>query len=259
VIPVLYEDDALMVVDKPAGITVNKAETTKGQITVQDTIEENWPEPLKQKQKEYLEEKRSPAAGTLIDSEADFYLRAGIVHRLDKETSGCLLIAKTQDAFSDLQRQFKERLVKKTYKALAHGKVVPNNGEISVPVGRLPWNRNKFGIVPGGRDSKTGYQVISYYTNQINKEILTYLELTPLTGRTHQIRVHLQYIGHPVFADFLYAGRKTQRADRRSIGRVFLHASTIAFTHPVTGKAFSVESLLPAQLQAFLETLKKTD
>ncbi len=208
---ILYEDPSLLVLNKPAGITVNKSDTTKGEDTIQDWVEEYLKVP----------------EGNQFDT---FYQRAGIVHRLDKETSGILLVAKTPEAFVDLQRQFKERLVKKTYLALAHGKITPETGEINVPVGRLPWNRKRFGVVAGGRDSLTRYKVLSYYT--LYAKSYTLLELYPETGRTHQIRVHLKHIGHPIFGDSLYAGRKTARDDRKFLERVFLHAAKISFFHP---------------------------
>ncbi len=237
-IPILYEDDDLIVINKPAGIIVNKADTTKGEITVQDWAEEK----LKIK-KEKLK----------VEQGDDFLNRGGIVHRLDKETSGILLIAKNPASFLELQRQFKERIVKKTYIALAHGKVVPEEGEINVPVGRLPWNRKQFGVVAGGREAKTKYKVVSSKYYEVVKDELSLLELYPETGRTHQIRVHLKYIGHPIFGDFLYAGRKTQRDDRKYLSRVFLHAAKISFLHPRTGEEISFTAALPTELENILQ------
>jgi len=237
-IAILYEDEDLLIIDKPAGITVNNSETTRNQITVQDWV---------------IKESKIKNIDLGIDKDLDFYKRAGIVHRLDKETSGILIIAKNNLAFENIQRQFKDRVVKKTYLALAHGKIVPLSGEIDVPVGRLPWNRKQFGIFPGGRESKTLYQVKKYYKNSSNKELLTLVELYPQSGRTHQIRVHLKYIGHSIFSDFLYAGRKTAKNDRKLVPRVFLHAARISFSHPSSGKLVRIESLLPPQLQEFLD------
>lgn len=238
-IPILFEDADILILDKPAGITVNKSETTKNEITIQDFAEE------------YLQ---------IPNNNSDsFYARGGVVHRLDKETSGILILAKNPDAFYNLQNQFKERTVKKTYTALAHGKIIPEIGEIDVPVGRLPWNRKSFGIIPGGRESKTLYKVLTYFKNPKNKEILSLLELYPRSGRTHQIRVHLKYIGHPVFSDFLYAGRKTARNDRKILPRVFLHAAKISFNHPVTSANISFESPMPSELSKILTTLIISD
>lgn len=247
-IKIIYEDEDILVIDKPSGITVNKADTTRGEITVQD-----WSE-------KYLSISRVPQVAQVSrgkeviarDARDTFFDRAGIVHRLDKETSGILLIAKSPDAFEDLQRQFKERVIKKTYIAFVHGKVVPESGEINVPVGRLPWNRKQFGVVADGREAVTRYKVLDSKYFETHKEHLTLLELYPETGRTHQIRVHLKYIGHPIFADFLYAGRKTSRDDRKKLSRVFLHAAKITFIHPTTNKSMTVESKLPSELEAVI-------
>jgi 23S rRNA pseudouridine1911/1915/1917 synthase len=244
-IPILYEDEDLLVVDKPAGIVVNRAETTKNDTTVQDWAEGYIGIEYKVSGIKYGENDWNP--------EADFYQRGGIVHRLDKETSGALILAKTPQAFVHLQRQFHDRSVKKTYRALAHGVIMPSKGEINVPVGRLPWNRNRFGILPGGRESKTLYTTLQIYLNQKTKEELTFVELYPQSGRTHQIRVHLKYINHPIFSDMLYAGRKTSRKDRQLLERVFLHAAGISFSQPTTGKALAVECPLPPELQKTLD------
>lgn len=239
-IGVLYEDDDLLVLDKPAGITVNKSDTTVGQETVQD----------------WLENKRiTNTQWQGADKESDFYKRCGIVHRIDKETSGILLVAKNIQAFENLQKQFKDRVIKKTYLALVHGKVVPEKGEISVPVERLPWDRKKFGVLAGGKEAVTKYCVLSIFKLIFSKskvEDVTLLELNPKTGRTHQIRVHLKYFNHPIFADFLYAGRKTAREDRKILGRVFLHAHKISFLHPKTNKQINIESPLPLELSQII-------
>jgi 23S rRNA pseudouridine1911/1915/1917 synthase len=233
---ILYEDNSLIIVDKPAGITVNRSDTTKDEETVQDWLEN-----------------RLGLQNDLDDSASDFLKRGGIVHRLDKETSGILITAKDEITFTELQRQFKERTVEKTYVALVHGKVAGESGEISVPVGRLPWNRKRFGVLAGGREATTFYKVLERF----NKEGgLTLLELKPKTGRTHQIRVHLKYFNHPVYSDFLYAGRKTARGDRKKLERVFLHAAKITFRHPKTGEKVYFESDLPEELYSFLETIR---
>ncbi len=245
---ILYEDDAILVVDKPAGITVNRAETTKHEVTVQDWAEEKLGIKIDNK-----EHKKFGEEG--FDPEVDFYQRGGVVHRLDKETSGVLILAKTPTAFVELQKQFRERTVKKVYTALAHGKVAPITGEINVPVGRLPWNTKQFGILPGGKESKTIYKVLQHYHNIKEKEVLTLVELYPHSGRTHQIRVHLKYLGHPIFSDFLYAGRKTARKDRNILSRVFLHAAQISFVHPTKGETLHFEAPLPSTLRDILDGL----
>jgi 23S rRNA pseudouridine1911/1915/1917 synthase len=252
-ISIIFEDDSLLIVDKPAGITVNRAETTKNETTVQDWSEKKIG--IKNQELRIKNAKKFGEEGW--DPSIDFYSRGGIVHRLDKETSGILIIAKTPEAFVNLQQQFRERTVKKTYLALSHGAVQPIEGEISVPVGRLPWNRNRFGILPGGRESKTLYKVLSNYQMPKSHETLSLVELYPQSGRTHQIRVHLKYINHPIFADFLYAGRKTARSDRKLLSRVFLHAAKISFLHPTTEEHISYEAPLTKELDDFLKTLEK--
>jgi len=242
-IPILYEDEDIVIVDKPAGITVNRAETTKDEITIQDWMED----------KLGLPHTKIEVPKESYSKEEVFAQRGGLVHRLDKETSGVMILAKHPDALMELLRQFKEREVKKVYQALSHGKIKPEEGEIDVPVGRLPWNRKQFGIIPGGRASKTTYKVLKYYQNTKDKELVSLVELYPQSGRTHQIRVHLKYINHPIFADFLYAGRKTSRKDRLLLPRVFLHAAHITFTHPTAGKTVSFVSPLPVELQAVLD------
>lgn len=241
-IKIIYEDEDIIIINKPSGITVNTADTTKGEITVQ----------------EWAENKLNIKNENTKDNEQDdFYNRGGIVHRLDKETSGILIIAKNVESFKELQRQFKERIVKKTYLALVHGKVTLENGEINVPVGRLPWNRRQFGVVAGGREAITKYKVlgIKYLVSGNKSEELSFLELYPETGRTHQIRVHLKYIGHPIFGDFLYAGRKTQREDRKNLSRVFLHASKINFIHPRSKKSLLIDCPLSEDLEACMNNL----
>lgn len=253
-IPILFEDDELLIIDKPAGITVNRAETTRHEVTVQDWAEGHLS--IKYKVESIKGKKENEDSGGYIENDPDdFYRRGGVVHRLDKETSGILILAKNPEAFLELQRQFRERIVKKVYTALAHGKIVPVEGEINVPVGRLPWNRKSFGIIPGGRESKTLYKVLHEYQVPKTKEILSLVELYPQSGRTHQIRVHLKYIGHPIFADFLYAGRKTSRNDRKVLSRVFLHAAKISFTHPKTEETMTLESPLPEELKHVVDQL----
>lgn len=246
-ITIVYEDHDVLIVDKPAGITVNRAETTKNEITVQDWAEEH----IGIDKEGIAENKKFGEEGW--DPKLDFYGRGGVVHRLDKETSGILILAKNPEAFVELLKQFRERTVKKVYKAFAHGLIAPTEGEISVPVGRLPWNKSKFGIIPGGKESKTLYKVVEIYQNAKTKEKLTLVEMYPQSGRTHQIRVHLKYINHPIFSDFLYAGRKTSRDDRKLLSRVFLHAAKISFTHPTSQKQMTFEAQLPVELSDCLK------
>lgn len=249
-VTIVFEDDSLVVINKPSGMTANRSDTTGGEETVQDWMEKycGWETEMSKNSSDDGDEDGS-----------DFKSRSGLVHRLDKETSGVLILAKNEAVFLQMQAQFKSREVNKTYKALAHGRVVPPTGEINVPVGRLPWNRRQFGVVAGGKEAQTHYELISYYRSDDKKrETFSFLELHPVTGRTHQIRVHLQYLGHPIFADFLYAGRKVQRDDRKLLERVFLHAAHITFTHPVTKERLSLEAPLPPELTKVMDHMIPT-
>jgi 23S rRNA pseudouridine1911/1915/1917 synthase len=232
---IIYQDKSLLVLDKPTGWVVNDADTTKNLCTVQGWLKENFQYPIANLQ----------------------LLRSGIVHRLDKPTSGVLLVAKTEKSFVNLQVQFKDRKVKKTYIALVHGKVDPpagGEGEIDAPTGRLPWNRRKFGVLPGGREAVTRYKVVAYY--MLHDTCYTLLKLYPKTGRTHQIRIHLKHLGHPIVGDKTYAGRKTWRHDNAWCERLFLHAAKISFKHPETGEKVSFESGIPKSLKHVLEKLR---
>ena len=268
---VLFEDNQLLVIDKPAGMVVNDSVTTKD-ATVQAWVRRylKWEVtclPARQgnvnvdnevgsenKSNFSLRSKATPRSH-LQPLTSDFVNRNGIVHRLDKETSGVLVIAKTPEAFSNLQAQFKERGVEKSYVALVHGEVEPTEGVINAPVGRLPWNRERFGVLPGGRAAETSYKVISQYS--IFNIQYSLVELFPKTGRTHQLRVHLKSIGHPVVSDEFYAGRKIARNDRKWCPRLFLHAKSISFAHPKTGERMEVASELAIDLQQALALLSR--
>ncbi len=227
---IIFEDDSLFVIDKPAGWIVNEAATTKNQPVLQTWLRQfDYP---------------------LVN---DIDCRHGIVHRLDKETSGVMIVAKEKEAFNKLQAEFKNREVQKTYVALVHGKLTPEEGEIGVPVGRLPWRKDRFGVVAGGRASQTFYKVLQFFPG--NNAGHTLVEFYPKTGRTHQIRIHCKYIGHAIVADEFYAGRKTARNDRVWCPRLFLHAASIRFTHPEGGGVVEFKSELPEDLAGVLQSL----
>lgn len=228
---IIYQDNEILVLDKPSGWITNDATTTGDQPTVQGWLRRNF----------------HGKAGYSFPISNFQLLRSGIVHRLDKETSGVLVVAKTKEAFEGLQRQFKNREVEKSYIALVHGELKPEEGEIKAEVGRLPWRRDRFGILPGGRESETWYKVIKYVGEN------TLVEFFPKTGRTHQIRIHAKHIGHPIVGDEFYAGRKTARTDRKWCTRLFLHAASIKFAHPKTKKVVEYKSELPKELQDVLE------
>ncbi len=247
-IPILYEDDVLLVINKPPGLVVNRADSVVGE-TLQDWIEKKFS--ILNSSFENTQDRQ------FSNEEKDFYKRAGIVHRLDKDTSGCLLIAKNEETFLALQTQFHDRVVSKTYQALVHGRVMPSEGMVNAPVGRLPWNRSRFGVFPEGRPAETQYRVISYY--QKDGEEFSLLNFFPKTGRTHQIRVHAKYMEHPLVADMFYAGEKIAKNDLIWCPRIFLHAATLIFVHPKTGKQMTVEAPIPEDLEKALESLELRD
>lgn len=226
---IVYQNERLLVVDKPAGWVTNSSSTTENVPVVQNWLCENFDYALANNP-EY---------------------RSGIVHRLDKDTSGILLVAKTKKYFEFLQDQFKLRKVVKKYAALLHGKLEPKAGNVSASVGRLPWNRERFGVLAGGRDAETKYSVLGYFRGE--KEIYSLVEFSPKTGRTHQLRIHAKHIGHPIVSDTFYAGRKTARNDKKWCPRLFLHAGYIKFIDSNAKKEF--ESELPDDLVNSLKNL----
>jgi 23S rRNA pseudouridine1911/1915/1917 synthase len=227
---IIFEDEFVLVINKPAGWVTTSAATTIGQKTVQGWLAENYYFPI-------------------------FELaqcRNGIVHRLDKDTSGILLIAKQFESFTDLQKQFSDRVIQKEYVALLHGKLRTPAGTVKAEVGRLPWNRERFGIMPGGRASETSYQLIQEYVK--DKQIYSFVAFQPKTGRTHQIRIHAKFLGNPIVSDMFYAGRKTSRRDMEWCPRLFLHAAKITFNHPATKNEMTLVAPLPKDLADVIKT-----
>ena len=220
---IVYEDDHLLAVDKPAGLTTHPAPGHQTGTLANALLS-------------YLPE----LAGVGDPS------RPGIVHRLDKDTSGLLLVAKTQTAHRGLSAQFKRRTVTKTYIALVQGTVSPPEGVIQAPVGRHFTRRKEMAVVHGGRDAETRYRTVTSYDGY------SLLSITPHTGRTHQIRVHMAAIGHPVVGDATYGKRHPE------LRRHFLHAASLRFNHPFSGKEMELSSPLPRDLSNFLDSLSYT-
>lgn len=245
---IIFEDEFLLVIDKPAGVVVNRAETTGNTQTIQD-----WVDSRKSGDSDSQKIRRSDGQ---TDRSSEFSDRSGIVHRLDKDTSGILVIAKIPEAFENLKNQFQSRKVVKKYLALVHDRVQPCFGAIRAPVSRSPFNRMRFGVFPGGREATTQYKVLRNYQLPIYNSQFTYLELTPYTGRTHQIRVHLKYINHPIVSDPIYGGRKSYQADLGFCPRLFLHAACLKIEHPQTGEMLEFNSPLPPDLEEVLVSLR---
>lgn len=236
---VLYEDDHLAVFDKPSGVVVNESATTGDFSTVQSLIADKWGKAISQGG--ILGEGNTPG-----DAD-EFVKRAGIVHRLDKGTSGVLIVAKDSKTFFDLQKQFKDRAVHKEYVVLVLGRVGEDNFEIDAPIGRNPKNKFRFAVVHGGKEAQTRFSVDSRVKLVAELPELTLLKCFPVTGRTHQIRVHLAAANHPVVGDAVYCSTKQLEATGKYFDRMMLHAAKIKFQHPTTGSEIEVESPLPQE------------
>ncbi|MDD3628715.1 MAG: RluA family pseudouridine synthase [Candidatus Humimicrobiaceae bacterium] len=191
------------------------------------------------------------------DTLSDLYGRdrAGIVHRLDKDTSGLMIVAKNNNIHQLLSEKFKNREIKKTYSALVLGRFMEKRGEIIMPVGRSRLDRKKMCVsIDTGRNAVTEFEVKEEFEN------MTLLDVYPETGRTHQIRVHLSYIGHPVIGDKVYGNSESKKMARElELKRQFLHAKRLEFNHPVTGKDVILEDELADDLLRCLKVLRGVD
>ncbi|MBU0576190.1 RluA family pseudouridine synthase, partial [Patescibacteria group bacterium] len=223
-IPIIHEDQDILVVDKPAGVVVNKAETLQ-ELALQDWLEEKAKDFQQVNWAELVPDDFDDSFGT---PEEIFVQRQGLVHRLDKNTSGVLVMAKNPGSLVNLLSQFKNRQVKKRYVCLTHGKFRVPTGTISAPLGRMSTDRHKFAVVPQGRDAVTLYKVKDFYVGlneqgqeklgKMVKKISLYqgfslVECWPQTGRTHQIRVHMKHWKHPLVGDIKYVGKKRAKLD----------------------------------------------
>jgi 23S rRNA pseudouridine1911/1915/1917 synthase len=231
---ILHEDEEVVVVNKPAGLVVHPA--------------------------------AGVPSGTLANALAFHFkqlakgggsLRPGIVHRLDRDTSGVIVVAKTARAHESLSDQFRARTVFKSYVALVHGVTKEERGRVEEPLARDPRNRTRMAVVRGGRAAVSLWRVRQHFTR------FTLLDVQIKTGRTHQIRVHLAWIKHPVVGDETYGGGRDKtlpdpalRARVNALGRQFLHAERLGFHHPATGEWLSFNAPLPPELSEFLEKLQ---
>ena len=221
---IVYEDETIAAINKPAGMVVHPAYGhTSG--TLVNAVLARWPQ-------------------IAAFSEPE---RAGIVHRLDKDTSGVILVAKTAAALERLRAQFRTRAVAKRYLALVEGLPDTPDGLIDAPIGRDPNQRKRMAVVRGGREAVTEYHVLETYAD------FSLLEVLPRTGRTHQIRVHLAFVGHPVVGDTVY-GRRKQSI---KLNQHFLHAASLTVARPDTGEPITVEAPLPVALQNILDKLPR--
>jgi len=225
---IIYEDEDLMVINKPAGLVTHPAPGNRSG-TLANLI------------KGHLSKELTQVQG---------FVRPGIVHRLDKYTSGLMVVAKNAASQKNLANQFKERTVHKIYVSLVAGQLNPREGKIDAPIMRDEVNRQKMMVsaLAEARSAVTHYKVLAYYPGY------TLLELRLEQGRTHQIRVHLNSIGFPVVGDQVYGREQINKAI--GLKRQFLHAAKISFQHPADGRTMTFESPLPPELEAVLESFK---
>ena len=244
---IVYEDEFLAVLNKPAGMVVHP-----GAGVSSGTLANALAFKFKIKNEELKIESGADEQFKIENLKA----KVGIVHRIDKDTSGLILVAKTQEIHEKLSEQFREREVFKSYVALVHGELEEDRGEIDAPIAREKHNRTKMSVRAHGR------QALSLWKVKKRFEKFTLLAVEIKTGRTHQIRVHLAYINHPIVGDETYnAGRDktvfdlTVRKAIQDLNRFFLHAEKLAFTHPVSGERLDFNAPLPDELTNFLELL----
>ena len=219
---ILYQDADIVIVNKPCGLVVHPAAGNEDGTLVNALM--------------YHIKDLSGIGGEM---------RPGIVHRLDKDTSGLILIAKNDKAHTIMSDQFKERSMEKHYRAVAYGSFKEESGLIDAPIARHPVDRKKMAIVSGGKPSQTEWRVIERLNGA------TYLDVHLLTGRTHQIRVHMQSVGHPLMGDSIYAPNLKHPVH---IPRLMLHAYSLSFTHPTTDERMTICAPIP---QVFEKTIQK--
>jgi 23S rRNA pseudouridine1911/1915/1917 synthase len=225
-LPIMHEDDDLLVIDKPAGLVVHPAPGNRQGTLVNALL--------------------AHCAGQL--SGIGGVTRPGIVHRLDKDTSGLMVVAKNDAAHAGLKEQFADRTLSRTYQAIVRGVPWPRQGEVDAPIGRHPTHRRKMAVVERGKLALTIYRV-----DRTFGERASLVTCRLATGRTHQIRVHMDHIGHPLVGDPLYG--RGQGAGLR-FHRQALHAARLAFTHPATSQPMSFESQLPLDIMDLCDSLE---
>jgi len=226
---IVYEDADLLILDKPAGLVVHPAPGHASGTLVNALL--------------------AHGDGSTWGGIAGVQ-RPGIVHRLDRDTSGLIMVARHDSAQASIMAQLKARRVKKTYQALVQGSVSAAVGRIEAPIGRDPKHRTRMAVVPDGRPSVTGYRVRERFPEW------TLLDLDLVTGRTHQIRVHLDAIGHPVAGDPVY-GTGTSRRGPAGLDRLFLHAWRLELTSPSDGRLIRATAPLPPELGSVLDRLRE--
>lgn len=227
---IVYEDKDIIVINKPSGMVVHPAPGNESGTLVNALLYH--------------------CKGTL--SGINGVIRPGIVHRIDKDTSGLLVVAKNDESHVFLSSLLKDHGIKRVYHAILTGHLKENKGTVNAPIARHPTDRKKMAIVQGGREAITHYEVIEEYLS------FTYAKMELETGRTHQIRVHMSYIGHPIIGDEVYGGGKTpfEKANNKLLNGQILHAKTLSFPHPRTKQTVTFECDLPDNFKELLKRLK---
>ncbi len=231
-IEIVFENENFAIINKPVGLVVNRSDTTKG-ITLQDFIEENILN---------LED---------FNPESEFYSRSGIVHRLDKDTSGLLIVAKNENYLDYLQEKFRTREVEKKYIVMTFNKVLDERFEIDAPLARNPKNRFKYAVVRDGKEAQTYFEKIKDVV--IDEKEFSFLYAQPRTGRTHQIRVHLAANSTPVAGDVIYLSEKEHEiCISCTINRLMLHSLSLKF-QGLNGEEFYFEADVPEEFIRLME------
>ncbi len=232
-IQILYESDDLIVFNKPAGYSVNKI--GRGEMSIQSWVEKN-------------SMVNTDGTGKLFRS------RVGMCHRLDKETTGCLVFAKNEASMNFVMDQFRKRKIRKVYLALVHGVLDPVIGSVNLPLRRnKKGGQIKFEIGYDGKRASTSWKVIK--SGKIRGFPVSLVELRPISGRTHQIRVHMASLSHPIFGDAVYLSRRQSDEDRKLIGHHYLHASKIGL-NSLGGKSILVEAPIDKEEKKILSMLE---
>ncbi len=227
---IVFEDDDIIVINKPSGMVVHPAPGNESGTLVNALLYH--------------------CKGSL--SGINGVIRPGIVHRIDKDTSGLLVVAKNDESHVFLSSLLKDHGIKRVYHAIVVGHYKENSGTVNAPIGRHPVDRKKMAVVAGGREAITHYEVIEEYPS------FTYARFQLETGRTHQIRVHTSYIGHPIIGDEVYGGGKTtfEKNNKDLLDGQILHAKILSFPHPRTKEIVTFECELPDNFQKLLEKLR---
>lgn len=228
---IVYEDSEIIVINKPSGMVVHPANGNESGTLVNALLY-------------HCKDSLSGINGVI---------RPGIVHRIDKDTSGLLVVAKTDEAHIFLSSLLKDHEIKRTYHAILVGHLKENSGTVNAPISRHPVDRKKMAVVQGGKDAITHYTVLNEYPS------FTYAKMELETGRTHQIRVHMSYIGHPIIGDTVYGAGKTpfEKANASLLDGQALHAKELSFPHPKTKEIMHFECELPDNFKAILTRLER--